>query len=105
LASTLLVQPSALRLDGQVLVAGRIDLRPLAGLGQSHGGAVHALLHALDEIELPGAALHLPGAQSHEPKNKAMPTNASIALAKEALPRSALVLHEVSQGVTAAGAV
>ena len=60
------------------MVGGR-DLRPFGGRGQGSGRGVHALLHALYEIQLPGAALHLPAAQEDEAQNKAMPTEMSIA--------------------------
>jgi len=49
-----------------VFVRRCVDLRPGGHARRVDGRRVHALRHALDEIELPGAAFDLPGAQCDE---------------------------------------
>jgi hypothetical protein len=49
-----------------VFVVGRVGGGPFAARGRRAGRGVHALVDAGDEIELPGPALDLPGAERDE---------------------------------------
>ena len=53
-----------------ISIGGRIDLRPILAIRKRRGRGVDAPVDAVNEIELPGAALDLPGAQRGEQEGK-----------------------------------
>src|SRR2546427_392025 len=104
-------QPVAAGLHGAVLVVGGRDLRPFGGRGQGSGCGVHALVHALYQVQLPGTALDLPAAQEDEAQKQGDAHRDEHRLSEWATPaRCADVaggpgVSGCGQGVTEAGAV
>ena len=49
-----------------VLIDCRLDLRPLAPFRRRHRSCVDTLFNALDQVQLPGPTLNLPGSEGNE---------------------------------------